>query len=50
MLLNDLLQGGFPIAGRVNPKAFPLEVQPRQLDDRWLVIDEEDEFVGHFLS
>src|SRR6266508_1102874 len=35
------------IVRRLNAKPVALEIHARQLDDGWLVIDEEDEFVGH---
>lgn len=41
-------EGSLSITGRINPKALALKVHAGKSNDRWLVIDEEDQFVGHF--
>ena len=48
MLTRDRFEGGFSIVDGLNTKAFTFEVQARQLDDGWFVIDEEDEVVVQF--
>jgi hypothetical protein len=47
VLPSHFLLCSFSILGRLNPKPLTLEVQAREVEDRWLVVDEEDELIGH---
>ena len=43
MFTRNRVERGFSIAHGLNAKTFAFEVQARQLDDGWFVIDEKDE-------
>jgi hypothetical protein len=48
MSARHLFERGFAIVRRLRAKPFALKIHARELHDGGLVIDEEDEFVGHF--
>lgn len=48
MLTRNRVERGFSIVDGLDTKSFAFEVQARQLDNGWFVIDEKDEVVVQF--